>query len=95
MELEQRGGIGATSLGIPGATVNIDRADNMFDINNKEAVGGNQGDVNFVFALGRKDFKVVNQGIGIGQVIAQKGDRPTFRFVLWLTDRNNLRHSEI
>lgn len=39
VEFEQGGRVGTASLGIPGATVNIDRADNMFDINNKEAVG--------------------------------------------------------
>lgn len=59
-------------MGIPSATININRASNVFNINDEEAVGGDQSNVNFVFALGCADFKVVDQGVSVGQVIAQK-----------------------
>ncbi len=58
---------------------------------------GNQGDVNFVglFFVMTANLEGMNDGVGVGEIVAQEGNSPMFGIINWLSDGDNFCHKGV
>ena len=90
----QGGGVGVSPTGLPLVGVEVDVAEGAFDVDEKEAVGGDEGDIDFVGLLfaGAMDLEGMDEDVGVGKVVTQKCDCPSFGVVSRLSDRDDFCH---
>ena len=91
-EFAEGGAKGLATFGIPFGAVDVDGASGAFDIDKVDGVGGEEGDIDFKVLAVAGDLEVVDDGIGVGEAIAQVGDNEAFGIVDGLANRNHLCH---
>ena len=91
-EFEQGGGEGLFPFGIPFGAVDADGSGGAFDVDEVNGVGGEEGDIDFKVLAVAGDLKVVDEGVGVGEAIAQVGDDEAFGIVDGLAYRNHFCH---
>ena len=91
-EFAEGGAKGLATFGIPFGAVDVDSASGAFDVDEVNGVGGEKGDIDFEVLAVTGDFKVVDEGVSVGEAIAQVGDDEAFGIVDGLANRNHLCH---
>ena len=91
-EFEQGGGEGLFPFGIPFGAVDADGSGGAFDVDEVDGVGGKEGDIDFKVLAVAGDLEVVDEGVGVGEAIAQVGDDEALGIVDGLANRNHLCH---
>ena len=91
-EFEQGGGEGLFPFGIPFGAVDADGSGGAFDVDEVNGVGGEEGDIDFKVLAVAGDLEVMDNGVGVGEAIAQVGDDEALGIVDGLANRNHLCH---
>lgn len=91
-EFAEGGAKGLATFGIPFGAVDVDGASGAFDVDQVDGVGGEEGDIDFKVLAVAGDLEVVDEGVGVGEAIAQVGDDEAFGIVDGLANRNHLCH---
>ncbi len=91
-QLEQRREVGSTVNRIPLTQVDDDLAMRSLGINNVNAVGRDNCQVDLVDPLALLELEVVDDNVVIGQLVAQPGDGAALRVVDRQPDGDDLGH---
>ncbi len=91
-EFEQGRGKGLATFGIPLGAVDVDGATGAFHVDEVNGVGGEKGDIDFEVLVVAGDFEVMDNGVGVGEVIAKVSDDEALGIVNGLAYRNHFCH---